>query len=63
MIRTMLRPATREGDVYVITDARWPVGGRFTQDRDALFRAMRLDFEHRARHAAVSPYVMPDMRS
>lgn len=42
--------------VYVITDARWPRGLRFDQDRDLLFAQMRADFAARMR-APVTPYV------
>jgi len=39
----MIRRAEQVNDVYVITDARWPRGDRFTQDRRALFAQMRAE--------------------
>lgn len=39
--RPMREVSPNERGVYVITDAKWPTGYRFAEDKAALFRAMR----------------------
>jgi hypothetical protein len=64
MIRTVhaIDAKQNEDGAYVITDAKWPRGDAFTQDREWLYHRMRAEFEQRMSNAVLSPYVTLDTR-